>query len=112
MLVGAQGVLLVGFAAFYGVRIAAGAPSDAVAATLSAAMALLAGVCLVLVANGLRRVRGWARTPALVTQMLVMTLAWPALQAGAWAIGVGLAAWAVAIAVLMFLPASTAALRD
>lgn len=111
-LVGAQGVLLVGLAGFYGVRIVSGAPSDVVAATLSAAMALVAGVCLILVANGLRRARGWARTPALVTQMLVLTLAWPALQAGSWVIGVGLAAWAVAIAVLLFLPASNAALHS
>jgi hypothetical protein len=49
-------------------------------AELVAAMALLAGGALLFVARGLMRARRWARTPAVLTQVFALVVAWEPLQ--------------------------------
>jgi hypothetical protein len=73
ILVAAQGVLGVGFAGYLVVYLVtlAGAAALGIRAVLGeAAMFLLIGVGLLAVGLGLLRGRAWARTPAIVTQLL------------------------------------------
>jgi hypothetical protein len=111
-LVGLQAVGLVVLAVFYLVETAVARPASTVASLLTAALALAAGVGLALAARGLARARRWARSPALVTQLLVAPVALGLLQAGRWAVGAPLLAGAVVVAALLLSPPVSGALQD
>ena len=76
-------------------------------------LALAAAAGLGLVARGLLRRRGWARSPALVTNLLVLPVAVGLLQGGRWYVGAAaarLGAWRCWV--LLFAPATAAALDE
>jgi hypothetical protein len=111
-LVAAQGFLLVAIAGFYVVEMVVATASTLLGAALSALLALLAGVALLAVARGLHRGRRWARSPALLTQLLLVPVAVELLAGPGWYVGGPLLAWALAVAVLLFLPGVARHLRD
>jgi hypothetical protein len=74
-LVGLQGLVAVGFAGF--LVLAAGAGAQRLGGVLAeSGMFLLIGAALLWVALGLLRGRFWARTPAIVVQLLLVPLAY------------------------------------
>jgi O-antigen/teichoic acid export membrane protein len=101
-LVAAEGVLLVGIAVFYVVELAIATATDVTGALVSAGLALLTAVGLLQVARGLFRSRRWARSPALVTNLILVPVAVGLLQGGRWYVGVPLLAAAAAVVVLLF----------
>lgn len=112
VLVAAQGFLLVAIAGFYVVEMVVATASTLLGAALSALLSLLAGAALLAVARGLHRGRRWARSPALLTQLLLVPVAVELLQGPGWYVGGPLLVWAVAVAVLLFLPGVARHLRD
>jgi hypothetical protein len=116
LLVGAAVVLVEGAVVLAGalylvVQSGTGDPEDPVSAWLGAGLALVAAAGLLAVGAGLRRRRGWARAPALVTQILLLPVGVPLLQGEQPAVGVPLTLLAVAGLVALLLPATGRALR-
>jgi hypothetical protein len=111
-LVAAQGLGLLGLAAFYAVELLVADPTSAVAAVIAALLTLTGAVGLLLVARALWRGRRWARAPALVTQLLVLPVAFGLVQGDRAYVGVPLIVWALAVLVLLFTPAVGALLED
>jgi uncharacterized membrane protein (DUF2068 family) len=111
-LVGLQGALLVCIAAFYVVELAVATATDVTRAMVSAGLALLAGAGLLQVARGLQRSRRWARSPALVTNLILLPVAVGLLQGGRWYAGVPLLAAAAVVVVLLFSSSVNAELEE
>jgi O-antigen/teichoic acid export membrane protein len=111
-LVGLQALGLAGIAVFYLVELAVATSDDRVRALVTAGLALAAAAGLALVARGLLRRRRWARSPALVTNLLVLPVAVGLLQGGRWYAGAPLLVWALAVLGLLFAPATAAALDE
>ena len=112
ILVAAQGLGLVGLAVFFAVELWVATESSALRAVMAALLTLFGGVGLLLVARGLARARRWARAPALVTQLLVLPVAWGLIQGDRGYVGVPLITWALAVLVLLFTPAVAGSLED
>jgi len=86
-LVALEGLVLLGLGAYVGARGLLGGAASVRDAELVAVMAVLTGVGLLYVARGLARERRWARTPAMLTQVFALAVAWePLRQAPAWRI--------------------------
>jgi uncharacterized membrane protein (DUF2068 family) len=111
-LLAAQGVLLVGIAVFYLVELVVATATDVTRALVSAALALLAGAGLLQVGRGLFRSRRWARSPALVTNLILLPVAVGLLQGGRWYLGVPLLGVAAAVVVLLFSSSVNATLEE
>lgn len=103
-LVAVQGVALVGVAGFLGVESAVADPVEPAGAWLSAALALLVGTGLLLVARGLAGGRRWARAPALVAELLCLPVSVSLVQAGQAPVGVPVLAVNVTVVILLFSP--------
>ena len=112
VLVALQALGLAAVAVFYLVELVVATADDATRAVVSAVLALAAAVGLGLVARGLLQRRGWARSPALVTNLLVLPVAVGLLQGGRWYVGLPLLLWAVAVLVLLFAPGTSADLDE
>ena len=111
-LVALQALGLAGIAVFFVVELVVADADDRVRALVTALLALAAAVGLGLVARGLGRRRRWARAPALVTDLLVLPVAWGLFQGGRWYVALPLALWALSVLVLLFAPPTDAALQD
>jgi len=111
-LVGLQALGLAGVAAFYLVELVVATEDDVVRALVTIGLALAAAAGLALVARGLLGGRRWARSPALVTNLLLVPVAIGLLQGGVWYAGAPLLLWALAVLGLLFAPATAAALED
>ena len=71
-LVAVEGAALTVLGVGYGIAGAVGDPFDRLATLLEAGFAVVVGILVVLVARGLLHVRGWARSPAVVLQLLAL----------------------------------------
>lgn len=91
-LVALEAAALLGLGVVYAVRGFVGAPESLVGAELGAVLILGLGVLLALVARGLGAARSWARSPALVVQLLAALTAFSLAQGGVWLPALGLAA--------------------
>jgi hypothetical protein len=85
---------------------------DVMDAWMVVILAGIAAVALGWVARGLARRRRWARSPAVLVQLLALPVSYNALGNGAWWLAVPLLACAVAGLVGLFAPSTTAALGD
>ena len=111
-LVALEAVGLVAAAVFYLVELVVADTGDPVRALVTAALALAAGAGLALVARGLLHRRRWARAPALVTNLILLPVGYGLVQGGRWYIGLPLLLLGVAVLVLLFAPATAAALDE
>lgn len=111
-LVALQAVGLAGLAVFYLVELVVATSDDRVRALVTAVLAVAAAAGLGLVARGLARRRRWSRAPALVTNLLVLPVAFDLTRGDRAYVGVPLALWALAVLVLLVLPATDAALEE
>jgi uncharacterized membrane protein (DUF2068 family) len=111
-LVGLEGAALVVIALVYGGAGLVGAPFDRTATLLEAVMALVVGLLLLLVARGLSRTAGWARSPAVVAQLLMLPVGVGLVQGRVWWAAVPVLVLAVAVLVALFTPQARAAYAD
>ena len=72
LLVAVEGAALIVLGTGYAVAGVVGDPFDRTATLLEGGFAALAGLLVLLVARGLLRVQGWARSPAVVLQLLAL----------------------------------------
>ena len=84
LLVALEGLALLLLGLVYGGAGVVGDPFDRTATLLEAGMAVLAGVLVLLVARGLGEVRGWARSPAVVVQLLALPVGYGLVQGRVW----------------------------
>ena len=110
-LVAAQGLALLGVPVFYAVELTLAQTADVAGAALTAAMAALAGAALIAVARGLAHARSWARSPALVTELILVPVTTYLVQGGRAVLGLVLLSWAATVIVLLFWPSVSRALR-
>jgi len=111
-LVALQAIGLAAAAVFTVVELVVSSSDDPVRAVVSGLLALAAAVGLGLVARGLLAGRRWARAPALVTNLILLPVAYGLLQADVWYAGIPLLLWALAVLLLLFAPSTNAALDD
>ena len=111
-LVAVEGGALSVIGPVYGAAGLLGDPFDRTATLLEAALALIAAVLLLLVARGLSRTAGWARSPAVVAQLLMLPVGVGLLQGGVWWAGVPVLALAVAVLYTLFTPPARAAFAE
>jgi hypothetical protein len=111
-LVALQGLGLVGVTVFYVLETLVATASDVGRALVSALLTLIGGAGLLLVGRGLARRGRWARSPALVINLIAVPVAIGLLQGGRWYVGVPLLLWAAAVVVLLFSSPVNAALED
>jgi hypothetical protein len=102
----------VAVAVFYVVELLVSTASDVGRALVTAGLALLASVGLLLVARGLAQGGRWARSPALVTNLIVVPVAIGLFQGGRWYVGAPLLACAAVVVVLLFSSSVNAALEQ
>ncbi len=85
VIVGLQGLVVLAFAVYY---VSQQAKAYSLFNVLvSAALFILSGAGLLLVAKGLLERRGWARSPALTWEIVCLPVAWSLGQSGRWYIG-------------------------
>ena len=108
-LVAVEGAALALIGPAYGVAGLVGDPFDRTATLLEAAMALTDGVLLLLVARGLARTAGWARSPAVVVQLLALPVGVGLVQGGVYWAAAPVLALAVAVLYALATPSARAA---
>ncbi len=84
LLVGVEGAALTAIGVGYGLGGLLGDPFDRAATLLQAGLALAAGLLLVVLARALQAVRGWARSPAVVLQLLALPVGAGLVQGRVW----------------------------
>jgi hypothetical protein len=87
LLLAVEGALLVLLGLGYG-GMSLSDRSGRLAAELAAAFALVAGAGLLLLARAVSQSRAWARSPALVLNVLALPVGAGVVQAGLWWVGV------------------------
>lgn len=112
LLLTAEGVALGLAGLAYAVTAATGSPENLLAAELEAGIAVLTGVVLGLLARAVARRRSWARTPALLLNLLAVPVAIGLLQAGVYAVGLPLLVVALVTSALLLAPPVARELRD
>jgi hypothetical protein len=112
VLVALQGLGVVGLAVFLVLESLTATTSDLGRALVAALIALLAGAGLLLVGRALLHGGRWARSPALVVNLIAVPVSIGLLQGGRWYVGAPLLLWAVAVVVLLFSGPVNAALED
>lgn len=91
-----EAFIVLGFAGFYVYEIALGAEDSLTTALTSAALILIFGVALLLVARAWIRGQRWPRTPTLLWNVLLLPVAWSLRDSDQALIAAGVAALAVA----------------
>ena len=111
LLVGVEGTALVVLGGTYAAAGVVGQPFDRTATLLEGGFALLAGVLVVVVARGLAAVRGWARSPAVVVQLLALPVGVGLVQGRVWVAAVPVLLLATTVLYLLATPEARLAFR-
>jgi len=90
-----EALIVLAFAGFYVYEIAIGAADSVTTALTSAALILIFGVGLLVVARGWLRGQRWPRTPTLLWNVLLLPVAWSLRDSDQALIAAGVAALAV-----------------
>lgn len=106
-LIAVQALAAIGFALVEATQIQG---SRWVVGVGTAALMVLYGAFLLLVARGLTRSRRWSRGPAVATQLLHLPIAWSFAQGATWWVALVLGVMSLAALICLVLPSSTAAL--
>jgi hypothetical protein len=97
-----EGIALLVVGVVDGVATAVGSPTDRGLSFTVAGFAVAAGVVLGLLARAVDRRRGWARSPAVVLQLLALPVGVGLAQGGVWFAAVPVLVLAVATLWLLF----------
>ena len=111
-LVALEALGLVLAAAVVALELLVSSAADPLGAAVLAGLALVAGIGLALVARGLARRGRWSRAPAMVTNLILLPVGYGLVQSGRWYAGLPIMALGLAVLVLLFHPATNAALDD
>ena len=111
-LVAVEGLALTVLGVGYGVAGVVGDPFDRTATLLEAALAVLVGVFVLLVARGLADVRGWSRSPAVVVQLLALPVGYGLVQGRVWFAAVPVLGLAGAVLYLLLTAEARLAFRE
>ena len=111
-LVGLETLGLLAATVFFAVEIVVADADDRTRAATATVLTLLGTVGLALVTRGLVRRRRWARAPGLVTNLLVLPVAYDLVRGGRWYVGVPLLVLALAVLVLLFVRSTDEALQE
>lgn len=103
-----EGLVLVALGVVYAVAGVLGDAESLAGAELGAALIAASGTLLVLIARALTRRRAWARSPAVVVQVLAVLTGLSLLPTGVWPAAVG----AIAVAVLVLYQLATPEARQ
>lgn len=97
-----EGLVLLGFAGFFGYEVGSGATDDTARGLTSGALILVFALFLLAMARGWARMADWPRTPSLLWNVLLLPVAWSLFQSDRTlpAVGVGLVAVASVVAAL------------
>lgn len=101
MLLAVESAALVVVGVADAVATATGAPTKRGLSYAQAALAVTAGLVLLLLARAVSRRRGWARSPAIVLQLLAVPVGVGLLQGGVWAAGLPVLALAATTLVVL-----------
>ena len=96
VLTGVEGLVLLGFAAFYAYEISIGATDSVTRALTSGLLILVFGFFLLFMARGWARRSTWPRTPTLLWNALLLPVAWSMFDGGQVTIALGIGALAIA----------------
>jgi hypothetical protein len=108
-----EGVALFALGVAYVVKTAVQRPDSYGRALFGAALALLGGVLLALLARGLDHLAGWARTPVILLQLIALPVGYSlGIQAGLIAYGGPILVAAAAVLYLLFTPEARSAFWD
>jgi hypothetical protein len=110
--VAVEGAALVLLGLVYGGAGVVRDPFDRSATLLEAAMAVLAGLLVLLVARGLGEHRGWARSPAVVVQLLALPVGYGLVQGRVWAAAVPVLLLALSVLYLLMTAEARLAFRE
>ena len=108
----AEAAGLAGLAAFFLVEVAVATSDDRTRALVAAGLTVIAAVGLALVARALVRRRRWARAPLVVTNLLVLPVAYDLVRGGRWYVGAPLLVLAIVVLGLLFAPATEESLEE
>ncbi len=111
LLLALEGVGLIGVCAWYAVASLSDT-TDKAPAELAAAAGVLTGLLLLLLARGVDRSRGWARSPAVVLNVFPFPLALSMINAGVWWVAVPLVLLAGSVLYLFATPALRETFRE
>jgi hypothetical protein len=106
VLTGVVAALLLGYGVYLIIGGLVGQPVLRGRAETAGVLFALFGLGVGMVARGLVRTRPWARTPAMLTHLLLVGTAFRVVQAGYWYWALLITLLAVAGLVLLFVPAS------
>jgi hypothetical protein len=95
----------------YGVAAVVGDPDDRGFTLLEAGMVLLLGLALLLVARGVARARGWARSSGVTVQLLALPVGLGLAQNGVWLLAVPVLALAATVLYQLATPEARLAFR-
>ncbi len=112
VVVAVEGLALCVLGLVYGVAGVLRDPFDRTATLLEAGLAVLAGVLLLLVARGLGEQRGWARSPAVVVQLLALPVGVGLVQGRIWVAAVPVLLLAVSVLYLLMTAEAREAFRE
>jgi hypothetical protein len=107
-----EGVIALGLGLFVGWETIVGKPLDPASAIGVAVLALLGGLGMLAVARGLVRAERWGRSPAVVTQLFALFLAWNMIQSQHLWYGIPLVVGAILALVALLSGPTSAALFD
>jgi hypothetical protein len=110
LLLALEGVLLVALGVTYGLASLTDA-SERAPAELAAGSAVVAGFVLLVLARAVDQQKGWARSPAVVLNVLPLPIALGVLQAGLWWVGLPMLLLAGSVLYLFATPDLRAAFR-
>ena len=111
-LVGLETLGLAVAVVFFAVEIVVADADDRTRAVTATVLTLLGAVGLGFVTRGLAQRRRWARAPALVTNLLVLPVAYDLVRGGRWYVGGPLLVLAAAVVVLLFVRPTDEALQE
>ena len=112
LLLAVEGVALTGVGVAYAVAGALGHPEDRFATVLAGAFAALAGVLVLLLARAVAATRLWARSPAVVLQLLALPVGIGLVQGQVWLAAVVVLGLAGAVLYQLATPEARLAFRD
>jgi hypothetical protein len=111
-LVGLETLGLLAATVFFAVEIVVADADDRTRAVTATVLTLLGTVGLALVTRGLAQRRRWARAPGLVTNLLVLPVAYDLVRGGRWYVGGPLLVLALTVMVLLFVRSTDEALQE
>ncbi|MDP9496155.1 MAG: hypothetical protein M3P46_00480 [Actinomycetota bacterium] len=112
LLVAVEGVALTLVAVAYALSPVLAQPEDRLGTVLEGLLALLAGAGVLAVARGLAAPRVWAFSPAIVTQLFLVVVAWGLLQGRVYVLALPLLVLAAGVLYLLSRRESRDAYRD